>query len=48
MTTKVTIRYDCGHSYEWSIEDIHDVNNPTESCPLCRTRLVGEEEDGFE
>ncbi len=45
MTTKVTISYDCGHSFEWSLEDVDDVNHPTDSCPLCRVRLLGEDEE---
>lgn len=47
MTAKVTIRYDCGHSFDWRVEDLTDVNNPTEGCPICRAKLIGEDDDGF-
>lgn len=43
---KITKPYpDCGHSYEWSLEDLQEPDQHTEDCPICRVVLTDPQED---
>lgn len=43
---KVTKQYlECGHSYDWSMEDLQDPDKHPEECPLCRVVLLDPQED---